>query len=220
MADRRFAGSTDDLAGTPTSPGLRAPALAALLQLVPIRPGSRLRVLELDTDAQRGASAIELADWCGGPVVSLSPSPGTVHQARTANRNESRVQFRRQPLASGWPPAAPYELVLAWPLMSVVPDAWVRQCAAGGRLLCPVFLHEPGGLAVLRLTLDQAGRPRETIVATPRHGAPADAIRWTFRPACLEPIGDSHLVRTIRPEPATQPPIDRRFPHGRHRHAD
>ncbi|HET8642280.1 MAG TPA: hypothetical protein VFM37_10095, partial [Pseudonocardiaceae bacterium] len=131
-------------------------------------------------------------------MVSLSPSPATVHRARTAHPTESCVEFRRQPLISGWPPGAPYELVLAWPLMSVVPDAWVRQCAAGGWLLCPVFLHEPGGLAVLRLTLDQAGRPGEATVATPRHGAPADAIRWAFRPACLEPTGDSHLVRTAR----------------------
>lgn len=205
VVDERFAGASHGGEAMPMSQALRVPVLAALLHLVPIQSSGRLRVLELDTDWQYGASAIELANRCGGPVVSLSHSAHAIHRARTAHPGESRVQFRRHPLADGWPPDAPYDLVLAWPLMNVVPDAWVRQCAPGGRVLCPVFLEKPCGFAVLRLTLDQARRPSQAIVATPRHADTAHAIRWTLRRAALEPVEDGHLVRTSRPDPANQP---------------
>lgn len=49
-----------------------------------VEPGSRLRVLELDTDWQCGASAIALANRCDGTAVSLSHSRRAVTRARAA----------------------------------------------------------------------------------------------------------------------------------------
>ena len=218
IVDARFAGSAPGGDAMPMSQALRAPALAALLQLTPIKPGSGLRILELDTDWQAGASAVELADRCGGSVVSLSHASRAVSRARAAHATDRRVQFRRQPLAEGWPAGGPYDLILAWPLMNVVPHAWVDQCAPGGRLLCPVFLHEPcGGFGLLRLTVDQPGQAGEVVVATMRPGSCTEAVRWTLGPAQLEAVADGYLASTC-PKPAGQEPTRRRSTHGRHRH--
>lgn len=222
-ADGRFAGSAAGADAMPMSQALRAPALAALLQLTPIEPESGLRILELDTDWQAGASAVELADRCGGSVVSLSHSSRAVSRARAAHAADGRVQFRRHSLTGGWPAGGPYDLILAWPLMNVVPHAWVDQCTPGGRLLCPMFLHQPvGGFGLLRLTTNRPGQPGKAMVASMRPGARPDAVRWTLWPAQLATVDDGYLVRSSQPRLAAQPvaqePTRRRATQGRHRH--
>lgn len=137
---------------------LRTPVLDWLLELAPIRPGARLRVLEVGTDPQGGASAADLAVRAGGSVVSLSTATRVTGAARSAHPQYGRLTFRAGPLAAGWPPGGPYDLVLSWEVMDRIPHAWVVQCAPGGRVLSPVWLHKPAGgaaIGVVRLTLDK-----------------------------------------------------------------
>jgi len=84
------------------------PGSTSLLEFVPGEAGSTLRVLEIGTDPQAGASAVELANRSGGPVVSLSRSSRMIATARLARATDRRLTFRRQlPLEAGWPPGGP-----------------------------------------------------------------------------------------------------------------
>lgn len=178
---------------------LRMPALDDLLRLAPVQPDAGLRVLELDTDPDTGASAAALATRTGGKVISLSQSTRTIGSARAAHAHDDRLEFRYQTLAAGWPPGAPYGLLLCWPLVDAVPHEWVVQCAPGGRLLCPVILHRPhGALAVLRLTAERSGGWQPPVVAAPGRGSRPGEITWSIRPARLELDGDRYRVSRIR----------------------
>jgi len=155
---------------------LRASMLDELLQFTPIESGSGLRVLEIGTDPQGGGTAVALADRAGGSVVSISQSSVVVSRARAAHAADGRLVFRRASYAAGWPPGGPYDLVLSWQLMDRLPQAWVAQCAAGGRVLSLVFVsHSEAstGLSFVRVIMNHDGIP-QTAVATP-HTVPQRA---------------------------------------------
>src|SRR5215470_223425 len=81
----------------------RSPMLACLLRLAPIEPGSGLRILELKTDKEGGASAAELAARAGGSVVSLSSA--TRGPVRPDQPVGIRVDWRFMPVGLlDWPP--------------------------------------------------------------------------------------------------------------------
>lgn len=179
--------------------GVRSPLLAALLRLLPSGAGGGWRALEIGTDPQAGASAAELADRSGGPVVSVSRSSHVIARARLARATHPQLSFHRQiPLAAGWPAAAPYDLVLSWELMDAIPNAWLAQCAPGARLLSPVFLPRPAParVGVLRLIIGQDGVPQSPpTVALVRSGSgPNGPLQWEIRQASLESAEDDYLV--------------------------
>ena len=93
------------------------------------------------------------------------------------------------------------DLVLSWQLMDWLPQAWVAQCAAGGRVLSMVFVSHSAdltGLGFVRVTMDQDGVPR-VAVATPHNGATSGSMPWTIRPASLEAVDDIyHVVCTAQ----------------------
>ena len=89
---------------------LRSPVLNLLLQLAPVDPSAELRVLELDTDPEHGASAAELAARAGGSVVSMSQSTRITGAARAAHQHDNRLKFHSGRLTAGWPARAPYDL--------------------------------------------------------------------------------------------------------------
>jgi Protein-L-isoaspartate(D-aspartate) O-methyltransferase (PCMT) len=169
--------------------------LDQLLRLAPIEPGAGLRILELDTDTQGGASAAELAVRAEGSVVSVSTATRVTGAARAAHGPRTdRLTFHAGSLAAGWPDRAPYDLVLAWPILRRVPHAWVLQCAPSARLLVPVWLSPPAGgeagIRVVRLTLNQHG-----LLNWPPHLATLESDsepgpwRWSLCPA----VPDSDL---------------------------
>lgn len=172
----------------------REPALSDLLRLMPAG-SQRLRVLEIETEPQGGASAALLADRLGATVVSVSQSPSVISTARATNANDDRLQFRRITLTAGWPLSAPYDLVLVWPFMTLVPRAWPMQCAPGGLIICPVHLRPPGGLGVARLTIDRHGSPcLPASLAFPAPGSRQGAMRWDVQTATLHRDGDGYAV--------------------------
>jgi len=79
----------------------RSSMLELLLRLTPIESDSGLRVLEIGTDPQDGASAAALADRAGGSVVSISQSSVVVSRARAAHTVDGRLVFRRASYAAG-----------------------------------------------------------------------------------------------------------------------
>jgi protein-L-isoaspartate O-methyltransferase len=177
----------------------REAALADLLRLVPTESHG-LRVLEIDTEPRGGASAALLADRLEGSVVSVSLSSSAIGTARAARANDDRLQFRRASLISGWALGAPYDLVLAWPFMTLVPRAWAMQCAPGGLIICPVYLHRPvGTLGIVRLTVDRDGLPcLPGSLATPARGSRPGSVRWNLEPAAFERDGDGYAVSCAR----------------------
>lgn len=78
---------------------VRSPFLDHLLQLAPIEPGSGLRILELETEPQGGASAVDLATWAG-----LNGVGEPVHQS---DRCRSVSCFRSHPLSLSVTAACP-----------------------------------------------------------------------------------------------------------------
>ena len=177
----------------------RSPQLAALLRLLPAGTEPGWRALEIGTDPKAGASAAELADRCGGSVVSVSQSSHVIARARLAHTTYPQLSFHRQhPLAAGWPAAAPYDLLLSWELMDAIPSAWLAQCAPGARLLTPVFLPRPAPakVGVIRLIIgrDRVPHSPPTVALVRPGGGPKAPLQWEIRQASLEPAEEDYLV--------------------------
>lgn len=163
---------------------MRSPVLDLLLQLAPVDPSAGLRVLELDTDPQHGASAADLAARAGGPVVSVSQSTRITSAARKAHQQHNQLTFHAGRLTSGWPAQAPYDLILSWQIMHRIPHSWIIQCAPGGRVLSPVWLPHRNGstqIACICLNVDQhepQWPPQAAIVTS---GDRPETATWSTR---------------------------------------
>ena len=175
----------------------RSSILAELLELVPIQRSSGLRLLEIGTDPDAGTSAAELADLSGGLVVSLSRSSQIIAKARAASSDNPRLSFHRQlPLGAGYPAGQPYDLVLSWELMDYLPQAWLSQCTPGGRILSPVFVHEPATIGLVRVSVDQARTPHHPAVAFVKSGGGTGGrIVWDVRAAALKAMDGGYIVQ-------------------------
>lgn len=168
----------------PSGHTLRSPVLDLLLRLAPVDPRAELRVLELDTDPEHGASAAELAARAGGSVVSVSQSTRVTSAARAAHQQHNQLTFHSGRLTTGWPARAPYDLIFSWQVMHRIPHSWVVQCSAGGRVLSPIWLPHRSGhaqIACVCLTVNQHGPQWPPQAATIASGDRAETATWSAR---------------------------------------
>jgi len=93
-------------------------------------------------------------------VIALEQDESLLRVARNGLAPLPNVSVVSGPLDQGWPPAAPYDVILLEGATETVPDALCRQLKHGGRLVC-VLGAGPGARAMLYLCSghDVGGRP-------------------------------------------------------------
>jgi protein-L-isoaspartate(D-aspartate) O-methyltransferase len=88
----------------------------------------------LDVGCATGYGAAVLAR-VAGHVVALEQDAALAKAATAALADEPNVSVASVPLIEGWPPGAPYDLILLEGAAEQVPPALLRQLRDGGRLL-------------------------------------------------------------------------------------
>ncbi|MET8976223.1 methyltransferase domain-containing protein [Streptomyces sp. NPDC004539] len=130
-----------ELVSSSSQPSLMALMLGAL----GVREGERVLEIGAGSGYNAGLLAYRLGDR---GVVSVDLEPEIVESAR---RHLAGAGFRPRVVvgdgARGVPEGAPYDRVVATCGVGSVPEAWVRQCRVGGRVLVPVAT----GLVLLRV---------------------------------------------------------------------
>jgi protein-L-isoaspartate(D-aspartate) O-methyltransferase len=152
-----------DIPATVAEPGkparrlLKPMVLAKLLAAAEIAPDDHV----LDVGCASGYSSAVLARL-GHSVVALEEDATLAELAR-ANLHALGVSgavVARGPLADGWPPQAPYDVVVLNGASEIAPKALLRQLKPGGRLV-GVLGRGPAGKAMLYRSIggDCGGRP-------------------------------------------------------------
>ncbi|NWG26623.1 MAG: protein-L-isoaspartate O-methyltransferase [Pseudorhodoplanes sp.] len=136
---------------------LKPMVLAKLLQAADIGDADKVLIVGCAT-GYSAAIAAKLA----ASVLALEEDHALARQARRnlADLDVSNVDVVEGPLTAGWPAAAPYQVVLMDGSIEVLPPAFARQVASGGRL---VTIEASGPAPKARLYVagegDLAGRP-------------------------------------------------------------
>ncbi|GIK48295.1 MAG: protein-L-isoaspartate O-methyltransferase [Hyphomonadaceae bacterium] len=110
---------------------MRPRDLAKLIQALAPQPHER----GLEIAGATGYGAAVLAACCK-EVVALEPDGDLSFAARTALESAAvaNVKTVSTAVAEGWKGEAPYDVMLLNGAAEVVPDAWLKQLAPGGRL--------------------------------------------------------------------------------------
>jgi protein-L-isoaspartate(D-aspartate) O-methyltransferase len=144
-------------AGVPARRLLKPMVLAKLLQAAEIADGDHV----LDVGCATGYSSAVLARLAHA-VVALEQDTALAEVARDNLRalGTSRVRLVTGPLADGWPPEAPYDVIVLNGASEVVPKTLLRQLKPGGRLV-GVLGRGPAGKATLYRSIggECGGRP-------------------------------------------------------------
>jgi protein-L-isoaspartate(D-aspartate) O-methyltransferase len=124
---------------------LKPMVLAKLMQAAEIEDADHV----LDVGCATGYSTAVLARLAG-TVLALEEDS---RLAELANANlravgESRAQVVTGPLAEGWPPQAPYDVIAVNGAFEIVPRILLQQLKEGGRLVV-VLGRGPAGKAML-----------------------------------------------------------------------
>ncbi|WP_310498273.1 protein-L-isoaspartate O-methyltransferase [Sandarakinorhabdus sp.] len=152
-------------AAQPLAPGrwlLEPLVLALLLQNAGVTPGMRVLVV----GSGSGYSAAVLAHM-GAQVTALESDTALAALAESAG-----VVTRTGPLADGWAPGAPYDLMLFEGAIEHVPAALWAQLAGGGRIAAVVRTSGVGGAYAGSVLADGAiaGLPFLEVAAYPLPG--------------------------------------------------
>jgi protein-L-isoaspartate(D-aspartate) O-methyltransferase len=144
-----------DSRGIPISSSSQPAIMALMLDQLGIQPGQR--VLEIGVGS--GYNAALLAHLVGpaGTVVSvdIDPEVAQTAEALLAGAGYSRVRVVCADGADGYPPAAPYDRIIATVGVWDLAPAWLAQLAPGGRLVVPLDLRG----AQVSVALERAGGP-------------------------------------------------------------
>ena len=110
---------------------LRPRDLAKLLQN--LAPQANERALEIAGATGYGAAVLAA---CCKEVITLDPNPDLSFAARAALESAGVGNAKTVSTAAvdGWQDEAPYDVILLNGSAEIVPDAWLRQLAPGGRL--------------------------------------------------------------------------------------
>lgn len=143
-------------AGAPVRRLLKPMVLAKLLQAAAVEPTDRV----LDVGCTTGYSTALLAHLAG-TVVGLEEDAALARQATAAiaAAGFTNAKVAKGMLAQGYPPDAPYDLIVIEGSGEMVPEALFDQLADGGRLL-GILGSGPGKAMLYRRTGgDVSGRP-------------------------------------------------------------
>jgi protein-L-isoaspartate(D-aspartate) O-methyltransferase len=134
---------------------LKPMVLAKLIYAADIKTGDRV----LDVGCATGYSGAVLARLAS-QVVALEEDSGLVQAARSALADQANVTVMSGTLTGGWPPSAPYDVILFEGATEVAPQSFLSQLKDGGRLVC-ILGGGPGAKAMLyfRSGAELGGRP-------------------------------------------------------------
>jgi protein-L-isoaspartate(D-aspartate) O-methyltransferase len=136
---------------------LKPMVLAKLIQAAEVREGDHV----LDVGCASGYSSAVLARLADS-VVALEQETALATWAAEvlASLGAGNVAVRTGPLASGWPAASPYDVIVLNGATEVVPEALARQLKPEGRLVC-IHGRAPAGKAMIFRPTDEGlgGRP-------------------------------------------------------------
>ncbi len=145
----------------PTSSASSPIVVAVMLAALDAHPGHR--VLEIGTGT--GYNAALLAHQLGAEqVTSVEIDPDVAVRASIAliETGYGKIGTVTGDGALGYPPAAPYDRVIATAAVHNIPYPWVDQTRPGGRILLPWANSYTG--ALVALTVDEHGTARGRIV--------------------------------------------------------
>jgi len=136
---------------------LKPMVLAKLLQAADIGPNDHV----LDVGCASGYSTAILSRLAGS-VIGLDEDEMLVRQGREALSTAAvkNAKIVTGPLAAGWAPGAPYDLIVLEGATEVIPSALLSQLKNGGRMVC-VMGRGPSGKAMFYRQIDDdfSGRP-------------------------------------------------------------
>ncbi len=145
--------------GRPSSSSTQPRLMAWMLQALDVRPG--MRVLEVGTGT--GYNAALLAQLLGqDDVVSIDVDQTVIERARRALATAGyRPTVEVANGAHGFPPAAPYDRVIATCSFPKVPTSWTTQTKPGGKILTHLYTEfDAGGLILLSVHRDGSASGR------------------------------------------------------------
>jgi protein-L-isoaspartate(D-aspartate) O-methyltransferase len=165
--------ATTPQAGKPMRRLLKPMVLAKLMQAAEIRHDDHV----LDVGCAAGYSSAVLAQLARS-VVALEQDDALVERARDNLRalGVGNVSVVSGPLADGWLPQAPYDVILLNGASEIEPRTLLRQLKPGGRLV-GVQGRGPAGKAMLYRSIggESGGRPIFDASAAPLPGFAAPA---------------------------------------------
>lgn len=125
--------------GTDTLSTISQPTMVAImLELADLSPGDR--VLEIGSGTGYNAALLASLVGSDGRVVGIDIEADLTRRADAtlAELGLTQAEVHAADGRDGWPPAAPYDCVMATVGVDDIPAAWREQVADGGRLLVPV----------------------------------------------------------------------------------
>ncbi|MER0241959.1 methyltransferase domain-containing protein [Streptomyces sp. HSW2009] len=141
---------------TPSSSASMPSVVAGMLRDLDVRDG--MRVLEVGTGTGWNAGLLAQRLGGGSGVVSVEIDAAVADRARDALRCAGLApEVICGDGAAGWPPAAPYDRLIATAGVRVVPPAWRQQVRPGGVVLAPWGTHFSDQDALVRLTVAADG---------------------------------------------------------------
>lgn len=134
---------------------LKPMVLAKLIHAADIASSDRV----LDVGCATGYATAVLARLAS-EVVALDEDFDLARAAKSTLAAYPNVTVVGGPLTSGWPKAAPYDVILLEGATEVAPQAFLRQLKDGGRLVC-ILGGGPGAKAIryYRSGEELGGRP-------------------------------------------------------------
>jgi protein-L-isoaspartate(D-aspartate) O-methyltransferase len=109
-----------------------------MLRALDVKAGSD--VLEIGTGSGFSTALLGELVGSGGTVVTIEVDPPVSDRARSllSSKGYTNVYVTTGDGRLGWPFAAPYDRVVAWCSVGVVPQAWLDQTKPDAVLLIPV----------------------------------------------------------------------------------